>query len=149
MKDLSELWVARDKDGALFLYEAKPIREGNNQWWSIGEGSDELIEIDSDFLPELTWENSPQLVELSIKTIEKKECDLSVEKKKECDLFVGKNSFGEIVAFKTLPTESQIPGDFQPTSSFSDGTSMRDIHFPELAEELNYGEVVPMKVIIG
>jgi hypothetical protein len=139
MKDLSELWVARDKDGALFLYEAKPIREGNNQWWSIGEGSDELIEIDSDFLPELTWENSPQLVELSIKTIEKK----------EYDLFVGKNSFGEIVAFKTLPTESQISGDFQPTSSFSDGTSMRDIHFPELAEELNYGEVVPMKVIIG
>jgi hypothetical protein len=69
--------------------------------------------------------------------------------KKKYNLFVGKDSFGGIVVFKTLPTEGSIPGDFKSTSLFNDGTGAREIPFAELASELDYGEVLPMKVIIG
>jgi hypothetical protein len=139
MKDLSKVWAARDEDGTLFLYRAKPLRCEEDNQWSIGEGSDELMEIDPNLLPEVTFENSPQLIDLSITTKEKK----------EYNLFVGKDSFGGIMVFKTLPVEVAIPGDFKSTSLFDDGTGAREIPFAELANELDYGEVLPMKVIIG
>ena len=74
----NKLYIARDKNGYLYLYNNKPIRtkEGtefeNNydseyedivykDYLEIDKGS---IEIDSELFPEVTWENSPQQVKL-------------------------------------------------------------------------------------
>lgn len=70
------VWIARDKDGDLYLYSKKP--ELDNDTFTWGE-EDELIffspnnrldvscymQIDSDLYPEVTFENSPK--ELIIK----------------------------------------------------------------------------------
>ena len=65
-----ELWIARDKDNALWLYNAKPIKNESlgifmcvgfeNGYWC------EEYALDENLLLELTFENSPQKVELKI-----------------------------------------------------------------------------------
>lgn len=57
------LWVARDSDGYLFLYDKKPSR-GNNRFW--GDDLRLFVCIPKEELPEVTWENSPLQVELKI-----------------------------------------------------------------------------------
>ena len=59
-----KLWIARDKNG-LFLYAKKPMFfEGLNEFGCmIGE---EFYELPSNWLPEVTFENSPQEVELKL-----------------------------------------------------------------------------------
>lgn len=61
-----ELWIARDKDNGLFLYNDKPekgefcfIPIVNNLF--IGS-----IDIDNNLFPEVTFENSPQKVEINL-----------------------------------------------------------------------------------
>ena len=61
-------YIARDKDGVLFIYDEKPYK-----MWSIWEGSDACCYPirDSD-LPEginPQWEDEPIEVELTIKKI--------------------------------------------------------------------------------
>ena len=77
---MEKLWVARDKNGYLYLYNNKPIRtkEGTEfendydsgyvdsiykDYLEIDKG---YIEIDSELFPEVTWENSPQQVKLTL-----------------------------------------------------------------------------------
>lgn len=58
-----KVWVARDQDGCLFIGKEKPI--GNvNLSWIVAE---EYFPFDTELFPELTWENSPIEVELTIK----------------------------------------------------------------------------------
>lgn len=64
MKENKTFWIARDKDGRINLYKQRPIRNNrfgawNRKWWA-------LYFLSSDF-PEVTWENSPQQVELKLK----------------------------------------------------------------------------------
>jgi hypothetical protein len=57
-----ELWVARDKNGALVLHESEPYCPYNT--W---HNSNQEFYLDKDLLPEVTFENSPQLVEINLK----------------------------------------------------------------------------------
>lgn len=64
------MWIARDKDGSLWLYGAKPIK-GKDMWVCEDFANSGCLEIDipesGNFqLPEVTWDNSPK--ELIIKT---------------------------------------------------------------------------------
>lgn len=57
------LWIARDADSLLYLYSEEPalIRNGNyfDTKYLIGE-------IDKTSFPEVTFENSPQRVEIKL-----------------------------------------------------------------------------------
>ena len=59
-----KLWIARDRDykRQLFLYVDKP-QSYEGIWYSTSD----IYEIDSRLFPEVTFENSPQEVELVIK----------------------------------------------------------------------------------
>ena len=57
------MWIARDKDGSLWLYGAKPIKFVN---MFVEDGENETLgTINNSQFPEVTWENSPK--ELIIK----------------------------------------------------------------------------------
>lgn len=59
---MKKLWIARDKDGSLHLFFSKPERvrthfgDFYSNKWKIGEWR----------FPSVTWENSPQQVELKL-----------------------------------------------------------------------------------
>ena len=58
-----KLWIARDKDGRLSFHYERPIYISGRGWinvWAIP---------DSGLFPEVTFENSPQEVELVIKNV--------------------------------------------------------------------------------
>lgn len=57
-----ELWIARDKSGFVLLFESKPIRKGNG-FYSL-EGH--YYVLFGGLFPEVTFENSPQEVELKL-----------------------------------------------------------------------------------
>lgn len=59
-----KLYAARDKNG-LFLYAKKPMvfEDSNEFGCMIGE---EFCELPSNWFPEITFENSPQEVELKL-----------------------------------------------------------------------------------
>lgn len=56
-----KLWIARDNDGTLLIHFYEPIIDGL-EWISL----DYRI-IDKNLFPEVTFENSPQEVELKLK----------------------------------------------------------------------------------
>lgn len=63
-----KLWIARDSDNTLCIHKGKPKKFfspkiGSHFWVSL----EDYWEIGEDFLPEVTFENSPQEVELVIK----------------------------------------------------------------------------------
>ena len=66
------LWIARDKDETLFAYENKPLRRENEGIFGCVhlEGEWDWVELDtlpfSEMFPEVTYENSPQQVELKL-----------------------------------------------------------------------------------
>lgn len=57
-------WIARDKRGTLRLFDKKPIRF---KWF--GQWSQCLVHLNPDDFLDVTWENSPQRVELKMKLI--------------------------------------------------------------------------------
>ena len=60
MENKYKLWVARDKNGFLFVYEDKPTRCDNQREW-LGRF---LCSMKNSYFPELTWEDEPIEVEL-------------------------------------------------------------------------------------
>ena len=63
------MWVARDKNGTVWLYTNKPIRSSMFSRWNVdSENSllhtNEWMEIDRDLFPDLKWEDEPIEVEL-------------------------------------------------------------------------------------
>lgn len=56
-----KLWIARDANGELYLYEMEPI--GTFDYFYSSYVS---IKIDKNLFPEVTFENSPQEVELKL-----------------------------------------------------------------------------------
>lgn len=68
---IKEGWVARDEDGQLCIfYKGKPHRGGCNRWWYSGYCAEgDWMCIDNKMFPELTWEDEPIEVELTIKKI--------------------------------------------------------------------------------
>lgn len=69
------IWIARDKDGDLYLYSEKPELDNDTFTWGEedehiffnlnGLNDNSYMQIDSDLYPEVTFENSPK--ELIIK----------------------------------------------------------------------------------
>lgn len=58
-----KLWIARDKDGGLWLFENKPSYTGS-YWKDFFETS--IGEFDYRLFPEVTFENSPREVEIKL-----------------------------------------------------------------------------------
>lgn len=58
-----KLWVARDKDGELYLYDAHPKK--NSEFFGCQFGYKSML-LDERVFPEVTFENSPQEVELKL-----------------------------------------------------------------------------------
>ena len=66
-----EYWIARDKDNALWLFNAKPIKNESLGVF-VGTGFEngywcEEYALDENLLPEVTYENSPQKIEIILK----------------------------------------------------------------------------------
>ena len=61
MENKYKLWVARDKNGFLFVYEDKPTRCDNQREW-LGRF---LCSIKCSYFPELKWEDEP--IEIGIR----------------------------------------------------------------------------------
>lgn len=57
-----KLWIARDKSGLLFLYDYIPFEDEDGHWATYGNG----YSIDDKLFPEVTFENSPQEIELKL-----------------------------------------------------------------------------------
>ncbi len=57
-----KLWIARDANDSLFLYDEKPNLEKLYGYWY----SDNCFRLDTDEFHEVTFENSPQEVELKL-----------------------------------------------------------------------------------
>lgn len=57
-----KLWIARNERGFLFLYDDEPYKNGYGRWETSGNS----YSIDDDLFPEVTFENSPQEVELKL-----------------------------------------------------------------------------------
>jgi hypothetical protein len=58
-----KLWIARDRSG-LWLYTTKPLFDHDRNEFEAEDGN--ILYIDDDIFPEVTFENSPQLVELKL-----------------------------------------------------------------------------------
>jgi hypothetical protein len=56
-----KLWIARDKFGTLALHESKPYCP-----YDIWQNSKQKWHLDQNLFPEVTFENSPQQVELKL-----------------------------------------------------------------------------------
>ena len=59
-----KLWVARNKDNTVVLFQSKPILNNNQEWNEIL--NEDFMFIPEYLFPEVTFENSPQEVELKI-----------------------------------------------------------------------------------
>ena len=56
-------WVARDKDGKVFIYNSKPIRLVS-EFTFDGDSFGHCAELHNGLFPEITWENSPKKIKL-------------------------------------------------------------------------------------
>ena len=66
-----KLWIARDKNGELCLYRNKPelvkIEENtNDEFWQDSSNDGYYCYLDNSEFSEITFENSPQEVELKL-----------------------------------------------------------------------------------
>ena len=59
-----KLFIARDKDGELYLYPTEP-RKGDFRF-ACGYVYEDYINLNGDEFPEITFENSPMQVELKL-----------------------------------------------------------------------------------
>ena len=64
---MNNLWLARDKNGSLWVYKRKPERTEKS--FDIKWGVHERIWLNGEDFPEVTWENSPMQVELKLKDL--------------------------------------------------------------------------------
>ena len=62
---MEEMWVARDKDGTLFLYIGCKPRKGDSIWVPPIIGQD--ISLNRDLFPEVQWsDEEPTKIKLEI-----------------------------------------------------------------------------------
>ena len=69
-----EAWVARDYDGSLYMYTAKPQKMRDN-WYAAKVG---YVKLDDSLFPEVQWsDGEPKEIILSIKDKSKIKSELS------------------------------------------------------------------------
>lgn len=65
-----ELWIARDKNGELFIYKMQPYLNKTGVRFVVNKDEPSVVgvfmELDSKLFPEITFENSPQKVEINL-----------------------------------------------------------------------------------
>ena len=64
-----KFWIARDKDGSLWSYDDEPVLRSENSWGVNPRlnGETKLAKPLQDwYFPEVTFENSPQQVEIKL-----------------------------------------------------------------------------------
>jgi hypothetical protein len=64
-----ELWIARDKDGSLWMYDDEPVLRSENSFGVKTKYNGETKpakRLYSWYFPEVTFENSPQMVEIKL-----------------------------------------------------------------------------------
>ena len=59
-----KLWIARHRSGSLLLFNHIPLLKGDH-WLPLND-STEVYLIDHTLFPEVTYENSPQIIELTL-----------------------------------------------------------------------------------
>ena len=59
-----ELYIARDKDGILTLFPCQPYCSESGVWYGETDGRD--LVLNKNLLPEVTFENSPQKIEITL-----------------------------------------------------------------------------------
>lgn len=59
------MWIARDKSGAVYLYELRP-EQGSSMFLDVNGNNGTIYLGEKEIYPELTWENSPKQVEIKI-----------------------------------------------------------------------------------
>lgn len=60
-----KIWIARDKDSALHFFTSKPVEENFRQYLPATRGEMYYC-FDDELFPEVTFDNSPQEVELKL-----------------------------------------------------------------------------------
>lgn len=60
-----KLWIARDRNNDLYLYTVKPILYSNS-YFDSRSSTAIAMKLDEDLFPEVTFENSPQQVEIKL-----------------------------------------------------------------------------------
>lgn len=58
-------WVARDDDGALYMYKAKPYR-GKGDFEGCWDSDGDTLALDNSLFKSVTWESEPLEVTISI-----------------------------------------------------------------------------------
>ena len=61
-----QMWVARDRDDALWLFSDEPTLEGNFHWKLEYDGQNTCNQLTSTLFPEITFENSPKKITFRI-----------------------------------------------------------------------------------
>ena len=62
---MKKLWIARDKDGSLFLYRYKP-EKCNESFFDVKNLRGYMDKLEDTLFPSVTFDNSPQQVELKL-----------------------------------------------------------------------------------
>lgn len=62
LDNLPSVWVARDDDGSLYVYDSKPIKAYGI--FHCGAGGDSMLIGNKGCYPEITFENSPVKIKL-------------------------------------------------------------------------------------
>ena len=57
------MWIARDKDGQLYAYDRRPVRQELYGFFHAGVPNGKILELFSELLEEVTWLNSPVQIE--------------------------------------------------------------------------------------
>lgn len=62
-----KVWIARDKDtDELWLYSGRPLEDGEQYKPNLEKRNFRSVELPTEWFPEVTFENSPQEVELKL-----------------------------------------------------------------------------------
>lgn len=61
-----KLWIARDFNGDLNLYACKPVLDYYTGLYNDGDIGDQYLSINKNLFQEVTFENSPQMVEFKL-----------------------------------------------------------------------------------
>lgn len=83
-----DFWVARNQNGDLSMFSKKPEKiQGwhHEYYWSTREEGESSMWLDNDLFPEVTFENSPQEVNLEAPNGSKS----TISKKEREELFLG------------------------------------------------------------
>lgn len=62
-----QLWIARDKSGALFIYESKPERNTTLGCWMSKHKLEHTYQVETKANCDITWENEP--IKIKIKKL--------------------------------------------------------------------------------